>query len=47
VLEDALGNPDNALIFADADAELDDGALGVPPGVGRKTKEHRSPDRFC
>jgi hypothetical protein len=41
-LEDAPGNPHDALIFADADAELDDGALGVPPGVGRKSEKHRS-----
>jgi hypothetical protein len=39
-LEDAPGNPHDALIFADADAELDSVPVGVPPGVGRKTKEH-------
>jgi hypothetical protein len=37
-LEHAPGNTHHALIFTDADAELDDGALRVPPGVGRKTK---------
>ena len=39
-LEDTSGNAHYALIFADADAELDDGAVRVPPGVGRKSKEH-------
>jgi hypothetical protein len=39
-LEDTPGNTHHALIFADADAELDDGSVRVPPGVGRKTKEH-------
>jgi hypothetical protein len=46
-LEHAPGNTHDSLILADADAELDDRALGVPPGVGRKTKEHRSPSMFC
>ena len=45
-LEDAPGNPHHALIFAHADAELDDGALRVPPGVGRKAEEHE-PNRKC
>src|SRR6202030_840330 len=39
-LEDAPGNPHDALIFADADAELDSVAVGVPPGVGRKSEKH-------
>jgi hypothetical protein len=38
-LEHAPGNPPHALIFADADAELDDRAFRVPSGVGRKAKE--------
>jgi len=39
--------PHQALILADADAELDDGALGVAPGVGRKAEEHEAPRMFC
>jgi hypothetical protein len=34
-------------ILADADAELDDRALRIPPGVGRKTEEHGPPEMFC
>ncbi len=34
-LEDAPGNAHHTLIFADADAKLDGGALGVPAGVLR------------
>jgi hypothetical protein len=46
-LEDAPGNPHDALIFADADAELDSVPVGVPPGVGRKSEKHRPPVMFC
>ena len=42
-LEHTAGNAHHALIFADANAELDDGALSVPPGIGRKAKEHEIP----
>jgi hypothetical protein len=33
VLEHAPGNPHHAFILADADAEFDGGAFGVPPSV--------------
>jgi hypothetical protein len=46
-LENAPGNAHHALILADAYAELDDGTLGVPPGVRGKTKEHEPPEMFC
>ena len=46
-LEHAPGNPHHALIFADADAELDSVPVGVPPGVGRKSEKHRPPGVFC
>jgi hypothetical protein len=46
-LEHAPGNAHHPLILADPDAELDGGALGIPPGVGRKTKEHKTPGMFC
>src|SRR6266540_992823 len=39
-LEHAPGNPNDALILADAYAELDHGRVGVPAGVRGKTKEH-------
>src|SRR6266404_6322910 len=42
-LEHASGNAHHALILAHPDAELDDGALRVPPGVGRKAEEHEIP----
>jgi hypothetical protein len=45
-LEDASGNAHHALILDDAYAELDDGTLGVPPGVRGKTKEHEPPGMF-
>jgi hypothetical protein len=44
-LEHAAGHANDAFIIADADAELDDGALRVPAGVGGKTKEHCPPPR--
>jgi len=42
-LEDAPGNAHYALIFAQPIAELDSVPVGVPPGVGRETKEHGPP----
>jgi hypothetical protein len=42
-LEHAPGNTHDSLILADTDAELDDGALWVPAGVGRKSEKHRLP----
>src|SRR6516164_7864009 len=33
----------DAFILAHADAKLDDSALKVPPGVGRKAEEHETP----
>ena len=45
-LEHAPGNSDDAFIFADTDAELDGVSDGVPPGVGRKAKEHGPPGMF-
>jgi hypothetical protein len=42
-LEHAPGDTHCAFILADADAELDGQSFGVPPGVGRKTKEHEIP----
>jgi hypothetical protein len=42
-LEYAPRNAHCAFILADADAELDGQSFGVPPGVGRKTKEHEVP----
>jgi hypothetical protein len=45
-LEDAPGNPHDALIFADTYAELDSVPVGVPPGVGRKSEKHRPPAVF-
>ena len=39
-LEDAPGNTHDALVFANPDAELDDAALGIPSGVGRKAEKH-------
>jgi hypothetical protein len=42
VLEDGPGNPDNALIFADADPELDGVSVRIPSGVGRKAEERCS-----
>jgi hypothetical protein len=46
-LEDAPGNTHHAVIFTDADAELDDRALRIPPGVWRKAEKHASLDVFC
>jgi hypothetical protein len=46
-LERAPGNAYHILIFANPDAELDDRALRILPGVGRKTKEHEPPGMFC
>jgi hypothetical protein len=46
-LKDASGNAHHALILAHTNPELDDGALGVPPSVGRKAKEHVPPGKFC
>jgi hypothetical protein len=42
-LEHAPGDTHCAFILADADAELDGQSFGVPPGIGRKTKEHEIP----
>jgi hypothetical protein len=42
-LEDAPGNAHHSLIFADTDAELDDGALGAPASVRQKAEEHEIP----
>jgi hypothetical protein len=42
-LEHASGHANDAFIIADADAELDDGALRIPPGVRRKTEKHEIP----
>jgi hypothetical protein len=39
-LENAPGNNHHTLIFADAYAEFDGGAFGIPSRVGRETKEH-------
>ena len=40
-LEHAPRHANDAFILAHADAELDDGALRIPPGVGRKRKNMR------
>ena len=37
-LEDAPGNPHHAFVFADTDAELDDGAFSVPAGIWWKPR---------
>ena len=39
-LEHAPGDTHHALIFADSDAELDNGAFRVPSGIERETEEH-------
>jgi hypothetical protein len=39
-LEDPSRNPDDPVILAHADAELDHGHLGVPPGIRRKAEKH-------
>src|SRR6266849_585706 len=39
-LEYASWNPNHALIVADADAELDHGPFGVPPGILWKAEKH-------
>jgi hypothetical protein len=39
-LEHAPRYANDAFILAHADAELDNGALRIPPGVGRKAEEH-------
>ena len=40
LLKDEPGYANDALIIADADAEFDSGALGIPARVQGKTKEH-------
>jgi hypothetical protein len=42
-LEHAPGHANDPFKLADADAELDDEALRIPPGVGRKTEKHEIP----
>jgi hypothetical protein len=39
-LKHASGHANNAFILAQPDSELDGVSVGVPPGVGRKAKEH-------
>ena len=39
-LEYASRNAHDSLILAHTDAELDDGALGIPSGVRRKAEKH-------
>src|SRR5438270_14022420 len=39
-LENAPGNSHDTLIFADADAELDGTAFGIPSRVRRKPEKH-------
>jgi hypothetical protein len=46
-LENASGNAHHTLIFAHPDAELHDGALGIPSGVRRKSEKHGRPGLFC
>ena len=46
-LENAPWNAHHTLIFAHPDAELDDGALGIPSGVRRKAEKHRPAGMFC
>jgi len=45
-LEDASGNTHHALVLANPDAELDDAALGIPSGVGRKAEKHGPREMF-
>jgi hypothetical protein len=40
-LEHASGHTNDAFVFTHGHAKLDDGALRIPPGVGRKTKNMR------
>ena len=42
-LENAPGDAHHTVIFADAYTELDDGSLGVSPGIGRKPEKHEPP----
>ena len=46
-LENAPGNAHHTLIFANADAELDDEAIGIPLGVRRKAEKHGPLGVFC
>jgi hypothetical protein len=46
-LENAPGNPNDAIVFTNLDAELDDGAIGIPTGIRRETEEHEPPTMFC
>jgi hypothetical protein len=39
-LKDTPGNPDDAFVLADPDAELDGRSAGVPPRIRGKTEEH-------
>jgi hypothetical protein len=39
-LKYASADTHNTFILADADAELDGGPLGVPPGIRRKAEKH-------
>src|SRR5215472_9940329 len=45
-LENAPGNAHHTLILSHPDAELDDGALGIPSGVRRKSEKHGRPGLF-
>ena len=45
-LENAPGNAHHTLIFSHPDAELDDEAIGIPPGVRRKAEKHRPAAMF-
>jgi hypothetical protein len=44
--EHAPANPDHALIFTHAVAELDGVPVGVPSGVRREAEEHGRPGMF-
>src|ERR1700751_3107379 len=46
-LENAPGNAHHTFILANADAELDDGALRIPSGVWRKAEKHARPPGQC
>jgi hypothetical protein len=46
-LEHATGNPHHTLIFADPDAEFDNGAGRIPAGVRGETEKHAFPEMFC
>src|SRR5215469_12699620 len=45
-LENAPGNAHHTLILAHPDVELDDGALGIPSCVRRKSEKHGRPGLF-